>query len=102
MEIKIIPNDRGVPAAKLADAELVFGNGDLGGLKLVGFTIWQGREASSRNVTVPARQYTVNGERRSFALLRPVLDASALDRVRDQVLEAFAEFEQQAAVTSEP
>lgn len=102
MEIRIIPNDRGVPAAKLADAELVFGDGDLAGLKLVGFTIWQGREAPGHYVTVPARQYSVNGERRSFALLRPVLDAAALDRVRDQVLEAFAEFERQAAVTTEP
>jgi hypothetical protein len=32
---------------------------------------------AGRNVTFPARQYSVNGERRSFALLRPVVDTSA-------------------------
>jgi hypothetical protein len=36
-----------------------------------------------RNVTFPARQYAVNGERRSFALLRPIADVSAQDRIRD-------------------
>ena len=102
MDIKIIPNDKGVPAGKLADAELVFTDGELSGLKLVGFTIWQGRDSSEHNVTFPARQYSVNGERRTFALLRPVLDSSALDRVREQVLDAFAEFERQATVTTGP
>ena len=100
MEIKIIPNDKGVPPGKLADAELIFAEGELAGLKLVGFTIWQSRESSDHNVTFPARQYSVNGERRSFALLRPVLDASALDRVREDILAAFAEFARQAAVTT--
>jgi hypothetical protein len=47
-------------------------------------------------VTFPARQYSVNGERRAFALLRPVADAAAQDRVRDQILEAYAAFEQDA------
>ncbi len=102
MDIKIIPNDKGVPAGKLADAELVFIDGELAGLKLVGFTIWQGLERGEHNVTFPARQYSLNGERRTFALPRPVLDASALDRVREQVLDAFAEFERQAAVTTGP
>jgi hypothetical protein len=41
----------------------------------------------------PARQYSVNGERRSFALLRPVLDTAAQDRIRDIVLQASAESE---------
>jgi hypothetical protein len=40
-------------------------------------------------VTFPARQYSVNGERRSFALLRPVADASAQDRIRELGLEAY-------------
>jgi ankyrin repeat protein len=37
----------------------------------------------------------VNGERRSFALLRPVADAASQERVRDLVLEAYATFEQE-------
>jgi hypothetical protein len=55
--------------------------------------IWERRGGSGRNVTFPARQYSVNGERRSFALLRPLSDAAAQDRVRDLVLEAYADYE---------
>jgi hypothetical protein len=51
-------------------------------------------------VTFPARQYSVNGERRSFALLRPVVDVTAQNRVRDLILDAFQEYEEHAAVAS--
>jgi len=67
--VKITPNDKGNPPGKLADAELHFGDGPLAGLKLIGFSIWERRGGNGRNVTFPARQYSVNGERRSFALL---------------------------------
>ena len=43
---------------------------------------------------------SVNGERRSFALLRPIVDATAQDRVRDLILQAYAEIEAQQAVTT--
>ena len=65
---------------------------------MIGFGIWERRSGSGRNVTFPARQYSVNGERRSFALLRPILDSTAQDRIRDLVLEAYSEFEQEAAI----
>ena len=94
--VKITPNDRGNPPGKLADAELHFTDGELDGLKLIGFSIWERRGGSGRNVTFPARQYAVNGERRSFALLRPIADTAAQNRVRELVLEAFAEYEQAA------
>ncbi|MCC7241846.1 MAG: hypothetical protein IT180_07965 [Acidobacteria bacterium] len=100
MVVKIMPNDKGSPAGKLADAELHFDAGELEGLKLIGFGIWERRTGTGRNVTFPARQYSVNGERRSFALLRPGTDAAGQDRVRDVILHAYAEFEAQAAVTS--
>ena len=45
---------------------------------------------------MPALQYSVNGERRSFALLRPVADTNAQDVVRDLILSAYAEYEQAA------
>ena len=93
--VKITPNDRGNPPGKLADAELHFIDGELDGLKLIGFAIWERRGGNGRNVTFPARQYAVNGERRSFALLRPIADVNAQNRVRDLVLEAFAEYEQE-------
>ncbi|MGE3513348.1 MAG: hypothetical protein AB7N65_31195, partial [Vicinamibacterales bacterium] len=92
--VKITANDKGNPAGKLADAELHFADGPLAGLKLIGFAIWERRGAAGRNVTFPARQYSVNGERRSFALLRPVVDATAQQAVRDRILEAYAEYEE--------
>ena len=96
MTIKIVPNEKGTPAGKLADAELHFSDGVLDGLKLIGFAVWERRSGNGRNVTFPARQYAVNGERRSFALLRAVSDNSAQDRIRDLVLQAYAEFEETA------
>src|SRR5438876_9428925 len=98
--VKITPNDRGNPPGKLADAELHFIDGELDGLKLIGFAIWERRGGSGRDVTFPARQYAVNGERRSFALLRPIANTNGQNRVRDLVLEAFAEYEERAAVSS--
>ena len=100
MTIKITPNDKGNPPGKLADAEVHFSEGALEGLKLIGFSIWERRGGSGRNVTFPARQYSVNGERRSFALLRPVVETSAQNKLRDLILEAFQEFEEQAAFAS--
>jgi hypothetical protein len=97
MQVKITPNDKGSPAGKLADAELHFDDGPLAGLKLLGFAVWERRNGSGRNVTFPARQYSVNGERRSYALLRPVTETKAQDHVRDLVLSAYAQFEAQAA-----
>lgn len=94
--VKIVPNDRGNPPGKLADAELHFTDDVLEGLKLIGFGIWERRGGGGRNVTFPARQYSVNGERRSFALLRPIVDATAQDRVRDMVLAAYAAYEQES------
>ena len=67
MVVKIVPNDKGNPPSKLADAELHFTEGVLEGLKLVGFAVWERRSGSGRNVTFPSRQYTVSGDRRSFA-----------------------------------
>jgi hypothetical protein len=40
------------------------------------------------------------GERRSFALLRPVVDTTAQNAVRDRILEAYAEYEEAAAATA--
>ena len=94
MLVKFTPNDKGNPSGKLADAELHFADGPLDGLKLAGFAIWETRSGTRRTVTFPARQYRVNGERRSFALLRPINDPASEDRIRDLVLEAYASYEQ--------
>src|ERR1700719_784017 len=97
--IKITPNDKGNPPGKLADAELHFTEaaGPLAGLKLVGFSIWERRGGASPNVTFPARQYSINGERRSFALLRPIVDVSGQERLRTLILDTFAAYEEEMA-----
>jgi hypothetical protein len=96
MTVKFFPNDKGNPPGKLADAELHFSGGVLDGLKLLGFAIWE-RKGGGRNVTFPSRQYSVNGERRSFALLRTIADSSAQDKLRDVILEAYKEHETELA-----
>ena len=98
VSVRIIPNEKGNPPGKLADAEVIFEAeaGPLSGMKLIGFAIWERRSGNGRNVTFPARQYSVNGERRSFALLRPLNgDASAQEAVRDLILEAYSASEGQ-------
>ena len=98
VSVRIIPNTEGKPPGKLADAEVIFEAeaGPLSGMKLIGFAIWERRSGGGRNVTFPARQHSVNGERRSFALLRPKNgDASAQEAVRDLILEAFSASEAQ-------
>ena len=102
MTIKITPNDRGNPPGKLGDAELHFSDGDgpLAGLKLIGFSIWERRNSAGRNVTFPSRQYAVNGERRNFSLLRPIIDVSAQEKLRELILEAYQDYEERAAIAS--
>ena len=92
--VRFTANDRSTPPGKLADAELHFVAGPLEGLKLIGFSVWERRTGDGRNVTFPARQYAVNGERRSFALLRPIGDADGQERMRDLILQAYAEYEE--------
>ena len=95
MVVRITPNDKNNPPGKLADAEVHFTEGALEGMKLIGFAVWERRTGGGRNVTVPARQYSVNGERRTFALLRPANgDVTKQDRIREMVLQAYVDFEQ--------
>jgi hypothetical protein len=91
MIVRIIPNATGNPPGKLADAELHFTDGPLAGLKLIGFAVWERRGREGFNVTFPARQYSVNGERRSFALLRPIEDFDANEAIRHRIIEAYEE-----------
>jgi hypothetical protein len=98
VSVKIIPNEQGTPAGKLADADVIFEReaGPLSGLKLSGFAIWERRDGG-RNVTFPARSYSVNGQRRSFALLRPANgDLSAQDAIRQCILDAYSRLEAHA------
>jgi hypothetical protein len=100
MIVKILPNDRRDPPTKLADVELLFEEGALNGLRLIGFGIWESRSGHGRSVTFPARTYYVLGEKRMYALLRPVNDDVKADAVRKLILESYAEFEQRQAVAT--
>ena len=97
--------DGGQPG-KLAEAEIRFdaSEGALDGLKMIGFAVWERRGSRGlsddtgkplgRNVTFPARQYSVNGERRSFSLLRSTGDTlCGQDRIVALILQAYADHE---------
>ena len=88
VSINIVLAGEGAPAGKLADAELLFHDGPLAGLRLTGFAIWS-RKDGGHHVTVPTRPYVANGEKKSFALLRPVSDVAALDGVRTLIVAAY-------------
>ena len=103
VSVKIVPNDRSNPPGKLADAEVIFeaASGPLSGLRLLGFAVWERRDGG-RNVTFPARTYSVNGERRSFSLLRPANgEANTQDAIRECILEAYSRTEAQAEVQAQ-
>src|SRR3954466_4722045 len=91
VSVKIIPNDKGTPSGKLADAEVVCeaDAGPLSGMKLIGFAVWERRDGG-RNVTFPARQYSVNGERRSFSPRGPANgEQRAQEAIRQCILDAY-------------
>ena len=92
VSVTIIRNERGKPAGKLADAEVVFETdaGPLSGLTLVGFAVWERRDGG-RSVTFPARQYSVHGVRRNFLLLRSSNRAlEAQEPLRQYILDAYS------------
>ena len=89
IEVKILRNEQSKPAGLLADAEIHFLDGELAGLKLVGFAIWERRDGNGRRVTFPGRPLIVHGDKRSFELLRATGNPSVLNRVRDLLLKAY-------------
>jgi sporulation protein YlmC with PRC-barrel domain len=89
--VRILPADRGAPAGKLADIELHFTSGALEGLKLLGFTVWEGRGDKCPSVSLPAKHYVVNGERRTFTLLRPTSETQTPDALRTALVAAFVD-----------
>ena len=98
VSVRIIPNERGKPPGKLANAEVVFAlhAGPLSGLTLVGCAVWERRDGG-RSVTCPARPYSVNGVRRTFLLLRSSNRAlEAQEPLRQYILDAYSRLEERA------
>ena len=72
MTVKIMPNDKGNPPGKLADAELHFTDGPLEGLKLIGFAIWERRGGRRPQRHVPGA--AVQRQRRAAQLRAAAAD----------------------------
>lgn len=91
MKILITPHTN--PQGKIADAALEFEAGEpLAGLRLIGFGIWRAsRPAGEPVITFPARNYTVCGESRTFAIVRPAGTGgpTAADAIRAAILDAY-------------
>ena len=55
------------------------------------------RRGGGKSVTFPARQYEINGTRRSFILLRSVTgDDGAYEAIRQTILDAYTRIEKAA------
>jgi hypothetical protein len=93
MRVHIVATGR-VPS-RLAEVELHFTAGPLAGLKLIGFGIWHRANRpitfANLSVTYPARTYSANGERRSFALLRPLSDSTNRDQLAARIINTYLE-----------
>jgi hypothetical protein len=79
----------GGPERLLCDAELLFEEFPLAGMKLVGFALWRGTDGSVY-VTFPSRSFGGGTERKFFDYLRSVEGAGTdVRRVKDWILEEY-------------
>lgn len=86
--IEITPSD-GTQKGKLADAALQILTGELAGIEVVGFTVWEGRNGP--NVTFPARKFAGrDGKERSFSYVRSTKrGATGMSHLRTRILAAY-------------
>jgi hypothetical protein len=66
-------------------------------MKLIGFAVWETRDRGRRNVTFPARQYSLNGERRVWSSCGRWRTPR---RLRNVILAAYAEWEAAQTVSA--
>ena len=90
--IQILKTNGHSAPGKLADAEIHFTGGELDGLKLVGFAVWQTtrRQRPERQLSRHASS-PLHGDRRSFSLLRWIAKRNAQDRLEGLVIQAYAD-----------
>ena len=88
---KTDPDER--PLGKIAEASVKFDDikyGALGGCSIIGFTLWEPTDdTDTPRVTVPARVYSMNGERRRYDLVRPADPDSSTQPLRDAIAAAW-------------
>lgn len=81
---------------KLADVELHFLDGDLAGLRLGGFSVWDEGDlhpGPRPRVRMPGQSYTINGAVARTHLLRAIgQDVCVVDALKDEILDAYREW----------
>jgi len=90
MRVQFVQRENG-PERLACEAEVVFGEGPLEGLKLVGFSIWKSPEGE-HFVTFPSRAFGVASERRFFDYVRevnPDAGRGAAKRFKEWVLAEY-------------
>ena len=82
----------GSPQAKLSDVEVTITEENAHlfiGTKITGFSLWD-NDDQGIGVQLPNRPFKVNGERRSFSLLRSASgDPTALDPLKRYIVDAY-------------
>jgi hypothetical protein len=96
MRIQFVRRENG-PERLVCEAEIVFDAGPLLGLKLVGFSLWNGADGEI-HVTFPSRASGAGGERRYFDYLRSV-EGNVADprRVKAWLIEEWRQQQSAAA-----
>jgi hypothetical protein len=85
MRVQFVDKQNG-PERLVCDAEIVFDEEPLGGMKLVGFTLWRSTDGDVY-VTFPSRAFGAGSERKYFDYLRSAEGLSAeVKRVKDWIL----------------
>jgi hypothetical protein len=90
MHVVFVDRESG-PEKLLCEAEIIFDadDGALGGMKLVGFSIWRGPEGEPY-VSFPARPFGAGTERKYFDYLRSADGVIASSRrVRNWILDEY-------------
>ena len=88
MRVQFVEKANG-PERLVCDAEILFDEGQLAGMKLVGFAVWRGAEGDVY-VTFPSRAFGTATDRKFFDYLRAVEPGPAGGRkVKDWILEEF-------------
>ena len=89
MHVQFVDKPNG-PERLVCEAEIVFDEAPLAGMKLVGFSVWRAPEGDVY-VTFPSRAFGTATDRKFFDFLRPVEAGAAAQsrRVKDWILEEF-------------
>jgi hypothetical protein len=88
MRVQFVARENG-PERLVCEAEVIFEEDPLTGMKLTGFSLWRSPEGEVY-VTFPARSFGAGTDRRYFDYLRSVEGAAAeVKRVKAWIIEEF-------------